>query len=331
MKILVTGSAGFIGFHLANKLLSENHEVIGIDNLNTYYDTKLKIDRLKKLGVKYKSNKIKFKFRNYTFYKCDIVDNVNLKLIFKNEKPDLVCNLAAQAGVRYSLTNPNAYIKSNIVGFQNVIECCKNFKINNFLYASSSSVYGANKKLPFSTKDITDSPISLYGATKKSNELVAHSYSHLYNMKTVGLRFFTVYGPWGRPDMALFLFVKALINDEKIKVFNKGNMLRDFTYIDDIVEGIFSIIKNPIKDPCKIYNIGNNKPVNLLDFVNIIEKCLDKKFKIEFKDIQLGDVKDTYADVSDLFTDFKFKPKTNIEFGVRKFIDWYLNYYKFKK
>ncbi len=331
MKILVTGSAGFIGFHLVNKLLSENYEVIGIDNLNTYYDTKLKIDRLKKSGIKYKSNKIKFKFRNYTFYKCDIVDNDNLKLIFKNEKPSLVCNLAAQAGVRYSLTNPNAYIKSNIVGFQNVIDCCKNFKINNFLYASSSSVYGANRKLPFSTKDTTDSPISLYGATKKSNELVAHSYSHLYNMKTVGLRFFTVYGPWGRPDMALFLFVKALINNEKIKVFNKGNMLRDFTYIDDIVEGIFSIIKNPIKNQCKIYNIGNNKPVNLLDFVNVIEKCLDKKFKIEFEDIQLGDVKDTYADVSDLFKDFKFKPKTNIQFGVRKFIDWYLNYYKVKK
>tara|TARA_B100000963_G_scaffold148278_3_gene129216 strand:+ start:78341 stop:79336 length:996 start_codon:yes stop_codon:yes gene_type:complete len=331
LKILVTGSAGFIGFHLVNKLLSENYEVIGIDNLNTYYDTKLKIDRLKKSGIKYKSNKIKFKFRNYTFYKCDIVDNDNLKLIFKNEKPSLVCNLAAQAGVRYSLTNPNAYIKSNIVGFQNVIDCCKNFKINNFLYASSSSVYGANRKLPFSTKDTTDSPISLYGATKKSNELVAHSYSHLYNMKTVGLRFFTVYGPWGRPDMALFLFVKALINNEKIKVFNKGNMLRDFTYIDDIVEGIFSIIKNPIKNQCKIYNIGNNKPVNLLDFVNVIEKCLDKKFKIEFEDIQLGDVKDTYADVSDLFKDFKFKPKTNIQFGVRKFIDWYLNYYKVKK
>ena len=331
MKILVTGSAGFIGFHLVNKLLSENYEVIGIDNLNTYYDTKLKIDRLKKSGIKYKSNKIKFKFRNYTFYKCDIVDNDNLKLIFKNEKPSLVCNLAAQAGVRYSLTNPNAYIKSNIVGFQNVIDCCKNFKINNFLYASSSSVYGANRKLPFSTKDTTDSPISLYGATKKSNELVAHSYSHLYNMKTVGLRFFTVYGPWGRPDMALFLFVKALINNEKIKVFNKGNMLRDFTYIDDIVEGIFSIIKNPIKNQFKIYNIGNNKPVNLLDFVNVIEKCLDKKFKIEFEDIQLGDVKDTYADVSDLFKDFKFKPKTNIQFGVRKFIDWYLNYYKVKK
>jgi len=331
LKILVTGSAGFIGFHLVNKLLSENYEVIGIDNLNTYYDTKLKIDRLKKSGIKYKSNKIKFKFRNYTFYKCDIVDNDNLKLIFKNEKPSLVCNLAAQAGVRYSLTNPNAYIKSNIVGFQNVIDCCKNFKINNFLYASSSSVYGANRKLPFSTKDTTDSPISLYGATKKSNELVAHSYSHLYNMKTVGLRFFTVYGPWGRPDMALFLFVKALINNEKIKVFNKGNMLRDFTYIDDIVEGIFSIIKNPIKNQFKIYNIGNNKPVNLLDFVNVIEKCLDKKFKIEFEDIQLGDVKDTYADVSDLFKDFKFKPKTNIQFGVRKFIDWYLNYYKVKK
>ena len=331
MKILVTGTAGFIGFHLANRLLIENYEVIGIDNLNNYYDTKLKIDRLKELGIKYKSNTIKSKFGKFTFYKCDLTDNKSLKSIFKNEKPDLVCNLAAQAGVRYSLTNPDAYINSNIVGFQNIIECCKKFNVSNFLYASSSSVYGANTKLPFSTNDRTDNPLSLYGATKKSNEIVAYSYSHLYKIRTVGLRFFTVYGPWGRPDMALFLFVKALINNKKIKVFNNGNMLRDFTYIDDIVHGVFSIIKNPIKDPYKIYNIGNNKPVNLLDFIKVIEKNLDKKFEIEFQDIQPGDVKDTYADVSDLFTDFKFKPKTNIEFGVRKFIDWYLNYYKVKK
>ena len=231
----------------------------------------------------------------------------------------------------YSLTNPDAYINSNIIGFQNIIECCKKFNVSNFLYASSSSVYGANTKLPFSTNDRTDNPLSLYGATKKSNEIVAYSYSHLYKIRTVGLRFFTVYGPWGRPDMALFLFVKALINNKKIKVFNNGNMLRDFTYIDDIVHGVFSIIKNPIKDPYKIYNIGNNKPVNLLDFIKVIEKNLDKKFEIEFQDIQPGDVKDTYADVSDLLTDFKFKPKTNIEFGVRKFIDWYINYYKVKK
>ena len=331
MKILVTGSAGFIGFHLVKKLLSENYEIVGIDNLNTYYDTKLKIDRLFYSGINYKSNKIKFKFGHYTFYKCDLVDKKKLELIFKNEKPDFVCNLAAQAGVRYSLTNPEAYINSNIIGFQNVIECCKKFNVSNFIYASSSSVYGANTKLPFSTNDRTDNPLSLYGATKKSNEIVAYSYSHLYKIRTVGLRFFTVYGPWGRPDMALFLFVKALINNKKIRVFNNGNMLRDFTYIDDIVHGVFSIIKNPIKDPYKIYNIGNNKPVNLLDFIKVIEKNLDKKFEIEFQDIQPGDVKDTYADVSDLLTDFKFKPKTNIEFGVRKFIDWYLNYYKVKK
>ena len=331
MKILVTGSAGFIGFHLVKKLLSENYEIIGIDNLNTYYDKRLKIDRLFYSGINYKSNKIKSKFGHYTFYKCDLVDKKKLELIFKDEKPDLVCNLAAQAGVRYSLTNADAYINSNIIGFQNIIECCKKFNVSNFLYASSSSVYGANTKLPFSTNDRTDNPISLYGATKKSNEIVAYSYSHLYKIRTIGLRFFTVYGPWGRPDMALFLFVKALINNKKIKVFNNGNMLRDFTYIDDIVHAVFSIIKNPIKDPYKIYNIGNNKPVNLLDFIKVIEKNLDKKFEIEFQDIQLGDVKDTYADVSDLFTDFKFKPKTNIEFGVRKFIDWYLNYYKVKK
>ncbi len=343
MKILVTGSAGFIGFHLVNKLLKEDYEVVGLDNISEYYDINLKMDRLLNAGIIIKKNPSTLKFKsissNYIFYKCDLIDKERLEHIFKSEKPDIVCNLAAQAGVRYSLKNPDAYINSNIIGFQNIIDCCNKYDVNNFCYASSSSVYGANYNLPFSTKDRVDFPISLYGATKKSNELVAYAYSNLYGIRSTGLRFFTVYGPWGRPDMALFLFVKALLNNKVINVYNNGNMVRDFTYIDDIVEGVINVIKkpadipknksdeNPGRAPYKIYNIGNNSPVKLIDFIRVIEFKMKKKFKINFMDIQPGDVPKTYADVNDLVKDFNYKPNTSIEVGIQKFIDWYLNYY----
>lgn len=348
MKILVTGAAGFIGFHLINRLLREGHQVVGIDNLNNYYDVSIKLDRLKEAGIdsiqgfmlsKGVSSNLN---KNYVFYKCDLQEEEKLNNIFKIEYPHAVCNLAAQAGVRYSLENPKAYINSNIIGFQNVIEMCRAHNIKNFSYASSSSVYGANTDLPFSTSDNVDHPMSLYAATKKSNELVAHAYAHLYDIRTTGLRFFTVYGPWGRPDMALFLFVKALFNKEPINVFNHGNMLRDYTYIDDIVEGVFRVINNPAQipkektktnptaAPYKIYNIGNNNPIKLMDFISTIEDVIQKKFEINFMDIQAGDVPNTFANVDELVNDFNYKPSVNIRVGIGKFIKWYTDYYKIK-
>ena len=316
--------------------------VIGIDNINDYYDVNLKKNRLKNLKIPLNKQNRKYKSNNLIFYNIDISNKVDVQKIFLENKIDAVCNLAAQAGVRYSIKNPEAYIKSNILGFQNVIDCCKDYDIKNFSYASSSSVYGGNMNLPFNESQRVDAPISLYAATKKSNELVAYTYSHLYRIRSTGLRFFTVYGPWGRPDMALFLFVKALIQDKPIKIFNKGEMLRDFTFIDDIVEGVVRVIQNPASSPnkptdlnptmapYKIYNIGNNNPVKLLDFIRIIEKILNKKFKIIFKPLQPGDVPKTYANVNLLEKELDFKPKTSIEDGIGRFVSWYLKYYKVK-
>src|SRR5690625_42933 len=334
-KILVTGSAGFIGSHLSKRLLSEGHKVIGIDNINDYYDPQLKEDRLKQLDND-----------NFTNIRTDLEDLETIKQVFEKYKPEIVINLAAQAGVRYSLENPHAYINSNIVGFTNILEACRHHKVGHLIYASSSSVYGANTSKPFSTSDNIDHPLSLYAATKKSNELMAHTYSHLYDLPTTGLRFFTVYGPWGRPDMALFLFTKAIVNDEPIDVFNHGNMLRDFTYVDDIVESIARLTKRPARPnvewsgenpdpgssyaPYKVYNIGNNSPVKLMDFIEAIEKKLGKKAKKNYLPLQSGDVPETYANVDDLYRDIDFQPETTIQEGVNKFIDWYLNYYEVK-
>jgi len=333
-KILVTGSAGFIGFHMSKLLLEENHEVVGIDNLNDYYDVNLKTDRLKILK----------KFKNYTFQKVDIKDKKELDSVFEEFEPDYVINLAAQAGVRYSIENPYAYIDSNIIGFINILEACRNFPVKHLLYASSSSVYGGNSKVPFSTSDQVDNPVSLYAATKKSNELMAHTYSHLYDIPTTGLRFFTVYGPWGRPDMAYFSFTKSIIDGKPIKVFNHGKMERDFTYIDDIVEGISKLIRKPhnpkvelddsinysisFNAPYKIYNIGNNHPIKLEKFIKVIENKLEKEAQKNYLEMQPGDVLKTYADVTDLQIDIGFKPKTLIEEGIGKFVDWYKEYYK---
>ncbi|OHR60354.1 NAD-dependent epimerase [Staphylococcus sp. HMSC061G12] len=336
MKILITGAAGFIGSHLSKKLISQGHEIIGVDNINDYYDPKLKEDRLESIGD-----------NNFTFYKVTLEDADKLEEIFKQQHPDVVVNLAAQAGVRYSLENPRAYIDSNIVGFVNILECCRHYNIKHLIYASSSSVYGANTSKPFSTSDNIDHPLSLYAATKKSNELMAHTYSHLYNLPTTGLRFFTVYGPWGRPDMALFKFTKAIVNDETIDVYNHGNMMRDFTYVDDIVEAISRLVKRPAQPnpkwsganpdpsssyaPYKIYNIGNNSPVRLMEFVEAIENKLNKTAKKNYMDLQPGDVPETYANVDDLFRDIDFKPETTIQDGVNNFIDWYLDYYSVNK
>jgi len=344
LKILITGTAGFIGFHLAEQLLSDGHSVVGVDQVNSYYDVNLKKDRLAFSGITW-NNKLEegvgsTKYENYIFYKASLEDKTKINSIFEKEQPDAVCNLAAQAGVRYSLENPDAYIQSNIIGFQNVIEACRTFKVDNLCYASSSSVYGGNEDIPFSTKDRVDSPISLYAATKKSNELVAHTYSHLFGIKTTGLRFFTVYGPWGRPDMALFLFAEAMRKGEPINIFNHGNMLRDFTYVDDIVTGVVNVILNPAqapekkselnptKAPCKIYNIGNNNPVKLMDFIYAIEEVYGGKFKMNMMELQAGDVPSTYANVDDLAHDFNYKPDTTIKTGIEKFISWYKDYYK---
>ena len=352
MKILVSGTAGFIGYHLANVLAKRGDEVVGVDNINDYYDVNLKFDRLKDSG--FEKEKIEYnklisskKYPNYKFIKLNLEDRENLEKLFKEEKFDKVCNLAAQAGVRYSLTNPYAYVDSNIVGFVNLLECCRHNGIEHLAYASSSSVYGLNESQPFSTHDNVDHPISLYAASKKSNELMAHTYSHLFKIPTTGLRFFTVYGPWGRPDMALFLFTKAILEDRAIDVYNYGDMQRDFTYIDDIVEGVVRVIDNPPKGnlnwsgknpdpsssraPYKIYNIGNNAPVGLMDFIEEIEKKIGKKAKKNFLPLQPGDVKSTYADVSDLIEDLGYKPQTPIREGISNFIDWYLDYYKIKE
>jgi len=336
MKILITGSAGFIGFHLSKQLIDLNHNVVGLDNINDYYDINLKQERLKQLGIKKSDSNKKLnlcsseKFKNFKFIRMDLENKIELKKLFANQKFDVVCNLAAQAGVRYSIENPEAYIQSNIVGFLNILECSRHNNIKHLVYASSSSVYGSNKKFPFSVSDNVDNPISLYAATKKSNELMAHTYSHLYNLPTTGLRFFTVYGPWGRPDMALFLFTKGILNEEPINIYNHGNMLRDFTYIDDIVEGLVRIITNKNAVSYKIYNIGNNNTVKLLDFINEIERILNKKAIKKFMPIQPGDVKKTLADVNDLISDYKYKPSVKYQDGIKKFIEWYLTYYKIK-
>jgi UDP-glucuronate 4-epimerase len=350
MKILVTGTAGFIGFHLANRLIREGHTVIGLDSINDYYDTNLKYGRLSFSGIE--KDKIKYnlpvqssKDIPYSFINLKLEDNENLNLLFKSEHFDKVCNLAAQAGVRYSLTNPHAYIDSNIVGFINILEACRHQQVKHLVYASSSSVYGLNETIPFSEKDNVDHPISLYAASKKANELMAHTYSHLYNLPTTGLRFFTVYGPWGRPDMALFIFTKAILEGKPIQVFNNGEMERDFTYVDDIVEGIFRLLtmdpphgneqwdgKDPDPSsspaPYKIFNIGNSKPVKLMDFIHAIENSLGKKAIIEFMPMQAGDVKKTWADVENLFNTTHARPDIGIEEGIRKFIVWYQDYYK---
>ena len=330
MKILVTGAAGFIGFHLIKALFNKNCFIVGIDNINDYYDTNLKNDRLKILSEH--STKDIFKF-----IKLDIADRDAMCKLFSIYNFDIVINLAAQAGVRYSIENPNAYIDSNVVGFLNVLEGCRHTEVKHLVYASSSSVYGMNIKQPFSTEDRVDFPISLYAATKKSNELMAHTYSHLYNIPTTGLRFFTVYGPYGRPDMAYFSFTKKILKNEVIDVFNNGDMQRDFTYIDDIVEGIVRIIeKEPFPQqsatttaiaPYKIYNIGNNKPVSLRRFITAIETACGQKAKENLLPMQPGDVPITYADINELINDIDFKPKTSIEDGVSKFVNWYREYY----
>ncbi|MDN3493751.1 NAD-dependent epimerase [Winogradskyella bathintestinalis] len=338
MKILVTGAAGFIGFYTSKVLLSKGHQVVGLDNINDYYDVNLKFSRLKELGIA-KENASIFNKKcadtngNFSFIRMNLEDRESLPKLFEQEKFDIVCNLAAQAGVRYSLENPEAYVDSNLVGFLNILECCRNNTIKHLVYASSSSVYGMNKKIPFSTDDNVDHPISLYAATKKSNELMAHTYSHLFKIPTTGLRFFTVYGPWGRPDMAMFLFTDAIVNDRPIKVFNHGKMERDFTYIDDIVEGVVRIIEKSSTERIasnnlyKVYNIGNNNSVKLLDFIKEIEVNLGKEAKKNMMEMQPGDVERTWADVDELIKDYNYSPNTTIKHGVKSFIDWFKNYY----
>lgn len=330
MKILVTGTAGFIGFHLAKKLLEDGHTVVGYDNINDYYDVNLKYSRLNELGInqnEIQKNKIvnSQRYNKHKFIKADLEDSVLMNKLFEEEHFDAVCNLAAQAGVRYSIENPDAYIQSNIVGFMNVLEACRNYNVTNLSYASSSSVYGLNKSQPFKTTDNTDYPISLYAATKKSNELMAHTYTHLYGIKTTGLRFFTVYGPYGRPDMAPMLFTDAILNNKAINIFNNGDMSRDFTYIDDIVEGIIKVIKKP--SVFKVYNIGNNSPIKLMDFIKELENTLEKKAKKNYMPMQDGDVLSTYADVSELIKDFDYKPSTPLNKGIKKFVKWYKKMY----
>ena len=331
--VLVTGAAGFIGFHLSKRLLEAGCHVTGVDNVNDYYDVTLKEARLEQLTC----------FDQFDFFKTDLSDGKGLEKIFSQHKYDVVVNLAAQAGVRYSLINPQAYVNANLTGFVNILECCRHNKVPHLVFASSSSVYGANTKMPFSVHHNVDHPVSLYAASKKANELMAHTYSHLFGLACTGLRFFTVYGPWGRPDMALFLFTKAILADEPIQVFNHGKMQRDFTYIDDIIEGVARVMaKPPEPDPSwrgdnpdpgtsyaryKIYNIGNNNPVELIRFIEVIEDTLGMKAKKVFQDLQPGDVPATYADVDDLVRDVGFKPATSIDEGIRQFVSWYKAYY----
>ena len=333
MKILISGVAGFIGFHLAKKLVSQGHTIVGIDNLNTYYEVQLKIDRLKELGVEIQLEELPLKKNrekdNFSFHQIDLTDEDKLNELFSTSGIDLVINLAAQAGVRYSIENPKAYINSNVVGFINILECCKKYNIKELIYASSSSVYGNSDKSPFEETDHVDNPISIYAATKKSNELMAHVYSHLFNIKTIGLRFFTVYGPWGRPDMALFLFTKAILNNNPINVFNNGDLMRDFTFIDDVVGGIEAVIhKMDAFEKYEIFNIGNNKPVALKDFIDAVEtSCGKEAIKVMFP-MQEGDVYKTYASIDKLNQLTGYSPETNIREGIHKFVSWYKEYYK---
>jgi len=345
MKILITGTAGFIGFHLAKKLLDLDYDIVGLDNLNDYYDVKLKTDRLKESGIlEVKENAVveSKSHPNYRFIKADIEDNETVARLFETENFDVVINLAAQAGVRYSLENPHSYIDSNISGFLNILEGCRHHPVQHLIYASSSSVYGSNTEMPFKTTDTVDHPVSLYAASKKSNELMAHTYSHLFEIPTTGLRFFTVYGPWGRPDMALFLFTKAMVEGKPIDVFNYGNMARDFTYVDDIVEGISRLIPktpgrkngedndvndNNTRSPYQLFNIGYGSPVKLMDFIREIEENLGIEADKNLMEIQPGDVPKTWAYVDDLFDLTGFRPKVSVKEGVKLFIDWYKNYY----
>ncbi len=320
MRVLVTGSAGFIGMHLAERLLDEGHEVVGVDNFNNYYSVSLKDARHDRLLGR----------NGYTGVKCDLCDLETLKNIFMKGSFDVVCNLAAQAGVRYSLTNPSAYISSNLEGFGNILECCRNFKVRRLVYASSSSVYGGNKKQPFSEDDQVDNPVSLYAATKKSNELMAHAYTHLFGFQTIGLRFFTVYGPWGRPDMATWLFTEAMLAGKAIKVFNHGDMLRDFTYIDDIVTGVVSCINADNLADYEVMNIGNNKPEKLMRLIELISESLGVEPKLEMLPMQPGDVPSTYADIDKIKSKVGFEPTTSLGEGIPRFVAWYKQYHGIK-
>lgn len=348
-KILVTGTAGFIGYHLAKRLIERGDEIVGLDIVNDYYDIRVKYGRLEDTGIDYQ--KIQYgkitrssKYDSYSFVQLKLEDSQNLNRLFKEERFESVINLAAQAGVRYSLENPQAYVDSNIIGFVNILEACRHNNVGHLSYASSSSVYGLNESMPFSIHHNVDHPISLYAASKKSNELMAHTYSHLFGLPTTGLRFFTVYGPWGRPDMALFLFTKAILEGKPINVFNNGEMSRDFTYVDDIVEGVIRVNDNPslgnplwdgknpdpstAKAPYTVYNIGNNSPVKLMDFVMTIEKVLGKEAEKNFMPMQPGDVAATYADVQDLIDNLGYKPQTSLDYGIARFIEWYKEFYK---
>lgn len=352
MKALVTGTAGFVGFHLAERLLSRGDEVIGIDNINDYYDIDLKFARLSESGidrdqVDWNKEVLSSKHNCYKFIRMNLEDKDELMSLCEKEDFDVIVHLAAQAGVRYSITNPDAYAQSNLVSFLNILEVSRHVNIKHLVYASSSSVYGLNGVMPFSVKHCVDHPISLYAASKKANELMAHTYSHLYNIPTTGLRFFTVYGPWGRPDMAYFLFTDAIINSKPIKVFNHGKMQRDFTYIDDITNGIVNVIdvpatpnenwdaKNPDPSnstaPYRIYNIGNNNPVELMKFINVLEECLGKEAIIKMEGMQDGDVTATWANIDDLLKNFNYRPSTTIETGLKNFTDWYQEYYSLAK
>ena len=345
MKILITGSAGFIGFHLVQNLIKHGHSILGVDNINNYYDVELKYARLKECGIlrqaeQWNTPVQSTAFANYKFIRMNLEDRDLINQLFETEKFDVVCNLAAQAGVRYSLENPNAYISSNIVGFMNILEACRYNNIQHLVYASSSSVYGNSEKMPLSVTDSVDNPISLYAATKKSNELMAHTYSHLFNLRTTGLRFFTVYGPWGRPDMAPILFADAITKGKPIKVFNNGNLERDFTYIDDIVEGIIRVIHSNISEnqkpgtvkhqsiPYSIYNIGNGNPTKLMDFIETMENALNVEAIKEFLPMQPGDVLKTFADVNALKNDFGYAPNTSLKNGIGEFVKWFKEYYK---
>lgn len=350
MRILITGAAGFIGYHLAERMIEADYEVIGLDSVNDYYDINLKYARLNQTGIskrdiEYGKLLKSTKYSNYQFIQLKLEDRDGLNRLFEEQKFDRVCNLAAQAGVRYSLTNPHAYIDSNIIGFLNVLEACRHYTVKHLVYASSSSVYGLNEQIPFTEQDNVDHPVSLYAASKKSNELMAHTYSHLFQIPTTGLRFFTVYGPWGRPDMALFIFTKAILEGKPVQVFNNGEMKRDFTYIADIVEGLYRILtnqppagdpdwtgKNPdpstSKAPYRIFNIGNSKPVQLMDFISAIEKQTGKKAILEYLPMQSGDVKSTWASVDELYEVYKYKPHYSIEDGISQFYKWYKQYFK---
>lgn len=341
MKILVTGAAGFIGYHLSELLLSRGHQVVGIDNINDYYDVNLKFARLNQLGIDKEQaaefgNETASVSKEFKFKRINLEDKEAINELFEKENFQVVCNLAAQAGVRYSIENPQAYVDSNIVGYVNLLEACRNNDVKHLVYASSSSVYGLNSKIPFSTKDTVDTPISLYAASKKSNELMAHTYSHLFEFATTGLRFFTVYGPWGRPDMAAYLFAEGIRNNTPIKVFNHGKMERDFTFVGDIVEGVMRIIEGEVVsrkekgELYKVYNIGNNNSVKLTDYIANIEKNLGKEAKKIMLEMQPGDVAKTWADVTELIQDYGYSPNTSVEEGVKRFIDWYKEYNNLK-